>query len=413
MAVSLQLLQSLLPLLVVAWYPLALAAPRRALAETDGQPAATLFDGTWETVGKQATIPDPYKPGIKQPSVRYSSSTVPWGDKMIMTHGYFYNRNVKPSSPAWLKDTWSFSYTSNEWTMLNDGKGVAPSPRYGHVVCIHGDNMYYFGGDDGDHVKSPTNYRSHHFNDLWKFDLNAKTWSQVTPTGGTPWPAPRSLHSGGLIGEEFIIFGGLGRNDTWGFNLRTQVWREFHPTNSPGIRYAQSYATAAGKLFVFGGARRGGKPFDDFWAFDPAVKNGEWLDLAPAPKQRAAQVVLKSWPPGRSYGSLNTFQNPVDGNPTLALFGGANCTRGCKCKGDTWLWDIQAKTFTLVAVAEGTEPVPRCEFTAYRQHAGTAAGPAAAALLSRGLYCLLFASCAPCSYHHPHHLRNGSQIASR
>ncbi len=368
------MLAAMLAAMLAGWQPLALAAEgRRALAEGT---AATLFDGTWETVGRQVTIPDPYKAGIKQPSVRYSSSTVPWGDKMIMTHGYFYNRNPKPSRPAWLHDTWSFSYTSNEWTMLNDGKGVAPSPRYGHVVCVHDDNMYFFGGDDGDHVRSPSNYRSNHFNDLWKFDLKAKTWSQVTPSdSGSPWPAPRSLHSGGLIGDEFVIFGGLGRNDTWGFNLRTQVWREFHPATGPGIRYAQSYATAAGKLFVFGGARRGGKPYDDFWVFDPAVKNGEWRDLSPAPKQRSKQVKLKSWPPGRSYGSLNTFQNPVASKPSLALFGGANCTRGCKCKGDTWLWDLQANAFTLVAVEEGTEPVPRCELLSYRQQAGQSPAP--------------------------------------
>ena len=343
----------------------AAATPARALHArrlAEAAPVTPLFDGTWETVGKQVTIPDPFKPGIKQPSVRYSSTTVPWGDEMIMTHGYFYNRNQKPSRPAWLHDTWSFSYTSNKWTLLNDGKGVAPSPRYGHVVCVHDDAMYFFGGDDGDHIKSPTNYRSNHFDDLWRFDLKAKTWSQVTPTdAGAPWPPPRSLHAGGLIGDEFVIFGGLGRNDTWGFNLRTQAWREFHPTTGPGIRYAQSSATADGKLFVFGGARRGGKPFDDFWAFDPAVKGGEWVPLAPAERERAKQVVVKAWPPGRSYGSLNTFHNPVAATSSLALFGGANCTRGCKCKGDTWLWDMQAQKFTLVVVEEGTEPVPRCE----------------------------------------------------
>ena len=332
----------------------------RRLAEASVT-ATALFDGVWETVGQQVTIPDPYKPGIKQPSVRYSSSTVAYGDEMIVTHGYFYNRNVKPSSPAWLKDTWSFSYTDKKWTMLNDGKGVAPSPRYGHTALIHEDAMYFFGGDDGDHVKSPTNYRSNHFDDLWRFDLKAKTWSEVPKQG--LWPPPRSLHAGGLIGDEFVLFGGLGRNDTWGFNFKTNTWREYQTQTSPGIRYAQSYATAQGKLYVFGGARRGGKPYDDFWSFDPSVKNGEWVDHSPRPATtRAKQVVLKTWPPGRSYGSLQPLMNAVTSSPSLALFGGANCTRGCKCKGDTWLWDLAAQKFTLVNVESGTEPVPR-----YRQ----------------------------------------------
>eukprot|EP01043_Picozoa_sp_COSAG02_P086574 COSAG02_NODE_23997_length_701_cov_1.300664_1_plen_56_part_01 len=48
--------------MLAGWQPglaLAAAAGRRALAE--GTPPATLFDGTWETVGRQMTIADPYK----------------------------------------------------------------------------------------------------------------------------------------------------------------------------------------------------------------------------------------------------------------------------------------------------------------------------------------------------------------
>jgi len=328
------------------------AVPRR-LAEP-------LYDGSWETVAEQRTIPDPYAEGIPQPSVRYSSTTVPWRDLFVATHGYFYNRNVKPASPAWLRDTWAFSYVTHRWNLLNDGKGVAPSPRYGHTAFVHDDAMYFFGGDDGDHVASPTNYRSHHFNDLWRFDLLTKVWAEVPRPEGAPWPAPRSLHAGGLVGDEYLVFGGLGRNDTWGFNLRTRAWREFRPPTGPGIRYASSYAAAAGRLFVFGGARRGGHPYDDLWSFDPA--KGAWSPLAPPKAERAKQVAAHSWPAGRSYGSLNTYLNPVSSAPSLALFGGANCSRGCKCKGDTWLWDLAAQQFTLVQVEKGTEPVPR-----YRQ----------------------------------------------
>ena len=183
-----------------------------ALASLLG-PTAGSFSGVWQQVGEQKSIPDPYARGISQPSVRYSHSAVVWKDSMIVTHGYFYNRNVKPSAPAWLHDTWSFSFKTHRWTIMNEGKGLAPSPRYGHSAFVYEGSMYLFGGDDGDHRASPTNYRSHHFVDLWRFDLSKMTWSEVKEVTG-PKPPPRSLHASALIGDKFVVYAGLSLNDT-------------------------------------------------------------------------------------------------------------------------------------------------------------------------------------------------------
>lgn len=318
--------------------------------------------GGWVEVSEQTEIRDPFASGITHPSVRYSHTSVVWKDMMVVTHGYQYNRLVKPSAPAWLHDTWAFSFTSKQWTMLNDGKGTAPSPRYGHTAFVHGNTMYFFGGDDGDHVASPTNYRSKHYNDLWKFDLNAKSWSEVPKTD--PWPPKRSLHAGAMVGAEYVIYGGLGLDDTWAFDLEKNTWRKFQQppgSEGPGVRYAVSYAGTATHLYIFGGARSGGSPFDDLWAFELA--KGLWSSVSPEPKERAKQVVLKQWPPGRSYGSLLSAQNS-DGRSYLGMFGGANCSRGCSCKGDTWLYDPATPEgkpkFELVRV--DAEPITR-----YRQ----------------------------------------------
>jgi hypothetical protein len=67
-----------------------------------------------------------------------------------------------------------FNLSSEEWIphykeplQLNSGSG--PAPRCGHTAVVLKNDMYVFGGTDGD-IK---------FNDLWKYDLKQKTWSQL------------------------------------------------------------------------------------------------------------------------------------------------------------------------------------------------------------------------------------------
>lgn len=326
------------------------------------RPAAANIHGRWATVGEQKTIPDPFAKGISQLSVRYSHTAAVFEDQMIVTHGYFYNRNAKPSQPAWLHDTWSFSFKSGRWSILHDGKKGAPSPRYGHSTFMHDGGMYIFGGDDGDHKASPTNYRSHHFNDVWRFDMAARTWQEIKPAAGSPVPAPRSLHGSGLVGNSFVVYGGLGHNDTWSFDLSTATWSKHeirtHQAH-PGTRYASSYAAVGDKLYIFGGARRGGFPIDDLWSFEPAT--GLWTRLSVTAEAQTKLVEDKLWPPGRSYGSL-AAATTLAGAPALVLYGGANCTRGCQCKGDSWVYDIAARSFSFVEVSTDALPIAR-----YRQ----------------------------------------------
>ena len=124
---------------------------------------AAALHGTWATVGQQKTVPDPFARNLDQLPVRYSHSAVVWKDSMvryaqtpssffvpilhwsrsslrflsqIVTHGYFYNRNAKPSQPAWLHDTWSFSFTTRKWVRRVCVHMTSPGSRYGLVLCV-------------------------------------------------------------------------------------------------------------------------------------------------------------------------------------------------------------------------------------------------------------------------------------
>ena len=68
--------------------------------------------------------------------------------------------------------------------------------------------MYFFGGDDGDHVRSPSNYNNRFYNDLWRFDLKAKTWKLLTKEDhgkNAVQPKARSIFAMDLIGDEIVL----------------------------------------------------------------------------------------------------------------------------------------------------------------------------------------------------------------
>lgn len=55
-----------------------------------------------------------------------------------------------------------------------------------------------FGGTDG----------SYHYNDTWAFDVNTRTWQELTCIGYIP--VPREGHAAALVDDVMYVFGGRG-----------------------------------------------------------------------------------------------------------------------------------------------------------------------------------------------------------
>jgi hypothetical protein len=70
------------------------------------------------------------------------------------------------------------------------------------VLSIHPSRSYLlsnsFGGTDG----------QYHYNDTWSFDINTRTWSELTCFGYIP--SPREGHAAALVDGVVYIFGGRG-----------------------------------------------------------------------------------------------------------------------------------------------------------------------------------------------------------
>ncbi|EOD24830.1 hypothetical protein EMIHUDRAFT_115773 [Emiliania huxleyi CCMP1516] len=225
------------------------------------------------------------------PSVRYSACVVWHEGRIVVTHGYFYNHDIR--QPAWLSDAWVFEVSRGAWRQVHRGeRHGAPSARYSASAVVFDGGLYMYGGDDGGHKHSLHNYVFKAWNsELWRLDLSSFTWSSVTPAGRAP--PKRALHSQPpAAGDAMYVYGGLERDDTWRFSFAARAWTKVRPgarkvwwVSHPIVVQLISITTMAGAapdgrgFFVFGGTRRGKPgsrspptPLDDLWHFDATTR---------------------------------------------------------------------------------------------------------------------------------------------
>lgn len=113
----------------------------------------------WEVVHEQT----PRALGSStSPSIRYGHSMNANGGDILMTHGYFFDRET--GNATWMSDTWAMqSMPPHKWRRLvagvpqdqahasysKGGMPVAPCGRFGHATAVLGGYMYLYGGHDG------------------------------------------------------------------------------------------------------------------------------------------------------------------------------------------------------------------------------------------------------------------------
>jgi N-acetylneuraminic acid mutarotase len=185
----------------------------------------------------------------------------------------------RDANGAPFSDTWTYSIADETWEAL---PAPGPSARFGQAVTVDpaARDLWLFGGQaDG----------ATFFNDVWRFDLDALTWSEV-PTGEAR-PSPRYGTSAVLDGQgQVLISHGFtfeGRfDDTWSLDPASGVWTDVSP--APETRplkrclHEAVWDDATSRMLLYGGCSSGFGPCPqgDLWAFDPATRT--WTMLAPA-----------------------------------------------------------------------------------------------------------------------------------
>lgn len=97
-------------------------------------------------------------------------------------------------------ETIIYNLKTNTWTKVKHADNAKwPCPRSGHSACVSGNLMYVFGGKSNNGLK---------LNDLWAFNLQSHSWSQITPVDDE-LPETRSGHSAVVYDKIMVIFGGI------------------------------------------------------------------------------------------------------------------------------------------------------------------------------------------------------------
>jgi hypothetical protein len=271
-------------------------------------------------------------PGGTSPPARAWASAVhdAQNDRMVI----FGGRGVGGDR----NDVWAYDLDSGTWADLTPGSGSAPAPRRtpGSVYDPAGHRMVTWSGQAGTF-----------FNDAWTFDLAGGTWTLLAPSGGPPAIRYGVAVTYDPVVGDLVTFAGFtssGRfDDTWRLNAAAATWTDVTPVSSPLERCLHSacYDAVGRRMIMYGGQNAG--PLGDLWAFDLAANT--WSELTPP-----------SGPPARFFAS-NVYD--ARNRRVTIFGGNTGSLQNDAWVFDLWTgaWTMLAPTGTPPAAREGAAAI--------------------------------------------------------
>lgn len=183
-------------------------------------------------------------------------------------------------------DFWVFSAEKETWEKLH-AAGVEGSPpiRDAHAICVDeaGETVWLFGGLAG---FDPFTVR----NDLWKYDVKGKKWTEVKPESAVDIPkarpAARYFATLTPIGaDKALLLGGItndakGRDRHYQLDLKTGDWKELEAPAKPQVFHDAVWHPDSKRLILLNGAasfEEEAAVTDRVMAYDPATNKWEEL----------------------------------------------------------------------------------------------------------------------------------------
>ncbi len=118
----------------------------------------------------------------------------------------------------------SFDIETSEWKVISDlskATDTHPETRDEHAAVLWNDTIVIFGG----------NVQGFKSNDVWFYHIKENRWEEVKADSSPP---ERSNHAYGLVGDTLYIFGGKDiennkMKDLWAFDCNSKTWSEIEP----------------------------------------------------------------------------------------------------------------------------------------------------------------------------------------
>lgn len=253
--------------------------------------------------------------------------------------------NFPPSD--FLADGYVYDAITGLWYSLN---AIAESPAPIRRARARGvwdekrDRFILFGGRFREGSSGAYTF----LNDVWAFDPNTMSWSQLAPQGeaagrpkgrmnfsldADPTNDRMLLHGGGTT--DFSTF--TIDSDTWAFDFETNSWQQLanaDPQPPARIFHGSAFDIARQQLYVFAGGSEN--------AFlETTFKRDMWrLDLAT--QTWSAVQGAEPWPLGRIKTEM-LYDGPRD---RIVLFGGHNDSQ-LGNDNELWTFDLASQGWTL------------------------------------------------------------------
>ncbi|XP_076674769.1 F-box protein 42 isoform X2 [Andrena cerasifolii] len=215
---------------------------------------------------------------------------------------------------------WS-TWPSTHW-MPTIGK------RHSHSACIYKNSMYVFGGCTATCTA---------FNDLWRLDLDTRTWVRLITMGS--YPSPKACATMLYYKKSFILFGGWSfpapypllqqwklYNELHVYSIESNKWVAINTLESPPPTSAHSASIHKNYMVVFGGMCSGYRS-NNVWCLNLDSYNWHKQDtsnLKPQPRYGQSQIEL--------------------GDNHLLVLGG--CTGPNVTMTDAWLLNMEGTVWT-------------------------------------------------------------------
>lgn len=183
--------------------------------------------------------------------------------------------------------TWFFvdhDQACGHWARLEDG----PSPRTRHAAAADDDAMWIFGG----RFRAGTSGSYQVKDDLWRLDIEARTWARIEPQGAGPAGRFNTTLVHDPVRDVLWLQGGNGNGginptplgDLWRYDIAANTWTQVAAQGGPGARmwHTALFDAARDRLVVYGGADEtafndDARYFSDLWAYDPEAD--AWSEL--------------------------------------------------------------------------------------------------------------------------------------
>jgi N-acetylneuraminic acid mutarotase len=299
---------------------------------------------------------------------RHAVAYDPSGARML-SFGGRWRQSGTTGNYTLYGDLWAFDFNARTWTMVDDGSGTAPTPRYFATSAYDpmAAKLYVYGGDT-----NPSALTINPSPEVWSHD--GQGWTQETVTGTAPSGRLFMAYTYDSSRNRLVIFGGqvgdfvtAAFNDLYALDLGTMTWSQLHDGNgtAPSGRFSalMVYDAERDRYLMTGGHADLGTA-NDVWAFNPtsntwsSLQNGDQftggsLGCLGNPQEIPADYVTQDLAsPERRSGGV--FQ--ILGSQAWLFGGESDCSDHLD---DTWRFDLTSDSWTELIGARSGESCAR------------------------------------------------------